>query len=154
MSCQQPRACEHHSKVPGSIEDAFVSERYCVRLDTYDQFGKVFTGKADIRADVLDGSTVLFQADILELGPGSYEIVFIPDISGTYNLNISFDNSRVLRGCPLVVRVRNDETCAANCKLYGAGLTHGVAGADNIFSVQGERAALQSSVHASTFSLT
>ena len=145
MSCQQPRACEHHSKVPNTNEDAFVSERYCLRLETYDQFGKAFTGKADVRADVLDGTTVLFQADVLELGPGTYDIVFTPDISGTYNLNVSFDSSRVLKGCPLVVRVRNDETCAANCKLYGAGLTHGVAGTDNMFSVQGEGAPWQSS---------
>ena len=142
MSCQQPRACEHHSRISGCIEDAFASERYFLPLETHDQFGKVFTGKADIRADILDGSTVLFQADVLELGPGSYEIAFTPEISGTYNLTISFDNNRVLKGCPMVVRVRNDETCAANCKLYGAGLTHGIAGAHNIFSVQGAIAKL------------
>lgn len=146
MSCQQPRACEHHSRVCDSIEDAFVGEQYCLPLDTYDQFGKVFTGKADIQTDVLDGSTVLFQADVLELRPGKYEIAFTPKISGAYNLTVSFDSNRVLKGCPLVIRVRNDETCAANCKLYGAGLTQGVAGAHNVFSVQGKREPLQCSL--------
>lgn len=140
MSCQQPRACEHHSRVSGIIEDAFASERFGIPLETHDQFGKVFTGKADIHADVLDGSTVLFQADVLELGPGKYEIAFTPQISGTYNLVISFDNNRVLQGCPFVFRVCNDETCAANCKLYGAGLTQGTAGEHNTFSVQGATA--------------
>lgn len=146
MSCQQPRACEHHSRVCGSIKDAFSGERYCLPLETYDQFGKVFVGKADIRTDVLDGNTVLFQADVLELGPGQYEIAFTPEVSGAYNLTISFENNRVIKGCPLVIRVRNDETCAANCKLYGAGLNHGIVGAHNIFSLQGEREPLQSSL--------
>lgn len=137
MSCQQPRACEQQSRVLSSLEGAFASERFGLPLETYDQFGKAFMGKADIRADVLDCSTVLFQADVLELRPGKYEIAFTPKISGTYNLNISFDNNRVLEGCPLVLRVRNDETCAANCKLYGAGLTQGIAGEPNTFSLQG-----------------
>ena len=146
MSCQQPRACEHHSRVCDSTEDAFVGERYCLPLETYDQFGKIFTGRADIRTDVLDGNTVLFQADVYELGPGKYEIAFIPEISGAYGLSVSFDIHRVLKGCPLMIRVRNDETCAANCKLYGAGLTQGVAGAQTTFSVQGETEPLQSSI--------
>lgn len=127
----------------GNLEGAFAGERFGLPLETYDQFGKAFTGKADIRADVLDCSTVLFQADVLELAPGKYEVVFTPKISGTYNLNISFDNNRVLEGCPLVFRVQNDETCAANCKLYGAGLTQGIAGEHNTFSMQGASARLQ-----------
>ena len=138
MSCQQPRACEHHSRVCDSIEDAFVGERYCLPLHTYDQLGRLFTGKADIQTDVMDGSTVLFQADVLVLGQGKYEIAFTPEVSGAYNLTVCFDSNRVLDGCPLVIRVRNDETCAANCKLYGAGLIQGVAGVHNSFSVQGE----------------
>ena len=137
MSCQQPRACEQHSRLSESIEDAFANERYSLPLRTHDQFGNIFTGKADIRADVLDSTTVLFQADIVELGPGRYEVAFTPQISGSYGLSISFDNNRVLRGCPVIVKVRNDETCAPNCKLYGAGLTQGIAGEQSIFSIQG-----------------
>ena len=143
MSCQQPRACEHHSRVCDNIEDAFVGEQYCLPLETHDQFGRVFAGKADIHTDVLDGSTVLFQADVVELGPGKHEISFTPEISGAYNLTVSFDSNRVLKGCPFVIRVRDDETCAANCKLYGAGLTQGVAGVHTTFSVQGEKEPLQ-----------
>lgn len=137
MSCQQPRACEQHSMLSNNIEDAFANERYSLPLRTYDQFGNIFTGKADIHADVLDGTTVLFQADIVELGPGSFEVAFTPEISGSYGVSISFDNNRALKGCPVIVRVRNDETCASNCKLYGAGLTQGIAGEQTIFSIQG-----------------
>ena len=137
MCCQQPRACEKHSSVSDSTEDGFANERYCLPLATLDQFGNVFTGKSDIRADVLDGTTVVYQADVLELGPGRYEVAFTPQISGTYGLSISFDSNRVLKGCPFMVKVRSDETCAANCKLHGAGLTQGIAGDPNLFRIQG-----------------
>ena len=137
MSCQQPRACENHTLIINSTGDGFANERYAVQLACHDQFGNPYSGRADIHADVLDGATVLFPADVLKLGGGRYEVAFTPDISGSYGLSIDFDGHRRLKGCPLSVRVRNDETCASNCKLYGPGLTQGTAGEPTAFCIQG-----------------
>ncbi len=142
MSCQQPRACENHTQITDNTRDGFANERYAVQLACYDQFGSPYCGKADIHANVLDGATVLFSADVLELGGEKYEVAFTPEISGSYGLSISFDSVRTLKGCPMAVRVRNDETCASNCKLYGPGLTHGTAGEQIAFSIQGRSASL------------
>ena len=139
LSCQQPRACELNSKLTRSVEDGFANERYAVQLACFDQFGSPYSGKADIHADVLDGASVLFPADVLDLGEGNHEIAFTPEISGSYNISISFDRNRILKGCPLPVKVRNDETSAAFCKLYGQGLAHGVAGQQMCFSIQGQQ---------------
>lgn len=140
MACQQPRACENNTHITESSVDGFANERYAVQLACHDQFGSPYTGKADMRADVLDGATVLFSADVLDLGGGRYEVAFTPEISGVYSLSISLDGHRPLKGCPLSVRVRNDETCAVNCKLYGLGLTQGTAEKPIEFSIQGEAA--------------
>ena len=137
MSCQQPRACEIHTQITDNTGDGFANERYAVQLACFDQFGSPYSGKADIHADVLDGATALFSADVLELGGGKYEVAFTPEISGAYGLSITFDGHRNLKGCPLPVRVRNDETCASYCKLYGAGLTQGTAGHQIVFGIQG-----------------
>ncbi|DBA83503.1 TPA: hypothetical protein ACH3X2_006431 [Trebouxia sp. C0005] len=136
MACQQPRACENNTHITESSVDGFANERYAVQLACHDQFGSPYTGKADMRADVLDGATVLFSADVLDLGGGRYEVAFTPEISGVYSLSISLDGHRPLKGCPLSVRVRNDETCAVNCKLYGLGLTQGTAEKPIEFSIQ------------------
>jgi len=140
MACQQPRACESNTQITESSVNGFANERYAVQLACHDQFGSPYIGKADIHADVLDGAIILFSADVLDLGGGRYEVAFMPEISGVYSLSISLDGHRTLKGCPLSVRVRNDETCAVNCKLYGLGLTQGTAGQPIEFSIQGEAA--------------
>ena len=53
-----------------------------------------------------------------------------------YGLAITLEG-RQLPGSPFQIRIRNDETVAANCKLYGGGLTRGEAGARNAFFIQG-----------------
>ncbi|KAL0032084.1 hypothetical protein WJX77_004214 [Trebouxia sp. C0004] len=136
MACQQPRACENNTQITENSANGFANERYAVKLACHDQFGSPYTGKADVHADVLDGATVLFSADVLDLGGGRYEVAFMPEISGVYSLSICLDGHRPLKGCPLPVRVRNDETCAVNCKLYGLGLTQGTAGQPIEFSIQ------------------
>ena len=139
ISCQQPRACEVNTQITKSSEDGFANERYAVQLACFDQFGSPYSGKTDIHADVLDGTTVLFPADVLDLGEGNFEVAFIPEISGSYSVTVSFDRNRILKGSPFAVKVRNDETSAAFCKLYGQGLAHGVAGQPLCFSIQGQQ---------------
>ncbi len=67
---------------------------------------------------------------------GRLQVSFKPEISATYGLAIAL-NGVPLQGCPFKVRIRNDETIAANCRLYGPGLTTGTAGVRAQFSIQG-----------------
>ena len=60
-------------------------------------------------------------------------------ISGVYGLAIGLDCGRPLAGSPFQIRVRSDDTIAANCKLYGPQLSRGVAGEQTVFSIQGEQ---------------
>lgn len=72
----------------------------------------------------------------MELGQGSFEVSFVPEISATYGLAVGFDGSRMLTGSPFQIRARNDETIAGNCKLFGAGLAQGTAGEKTSFTIQ------------------
>lgn len=91
-----------------------------------------------LTANVVDGDTVLFAADVAPSdSEGDHLVSFTPKISGTYGLVLLFDGTRQLSGSPFKVRVKTDETMAANCKLYGPGLTRAVAGERTSFSIKG-----------------
>ncbi len=97
---------------------------------------------------MVDGDTVLFPADVVPSdSEGDHLVSFTPKISGTYGLQLAFDSSRQLSGSPFRVRVKTDETVAANCKLYGPGLTRAVAGERTSFSIKGGALLAQISRH-------
>ena len=64
------------------------------------------------------------------------QVSFLPEISASYGLSIMLLGIPI-RGSPFKVRVRNDETIAAHCRLYGPSLASGTAGVQNTFFVQG-----------------
>ncbi len=68
---------------------------------------------------------------------GAYEVSFKPEISGVYGLAVYLEGGRALKGSPFPVRAKTDETVAANCKMYGGGLTRAVAGQETSFTIQG-----------------
>lgn len=91
-----------------------------------------------LTANVVDGDTVLFAADVVPSdSEGDHLVTFTPKISGTYGLVLLFDGTRQLSGSPFKIRVKTDETMAANCKLYGPGLTRAAAGERTSFSIKG-----------------
>lgn len=93
-----------------------------------------------LAANVMEGETVLFAADVKQTDSvGDWMVAFTPTISGTYDLVLAFEGGRMLAGSPHKVRVKTDETVAANCKLYGPGLTRAVAGERTSFSIKGEQ---------------
>ena len=64
---------------------------------------------------------------------------FKPEISATYGLAIMLQGIQ-LQGSPFKIRVRNDETIAGNCRLYGSSLAIGTAGEALRFCIQGSPA--------------
>ena len=91
-----------------------------------------------LTANVLEGSTVLFPAEVRpSQREGAYEVSFEPEISGVYRLAVYLEGGRALNGSPFPVRAKTDETVAANCKMYGGGLTRAVAGQETSFTIQG-----------------
>ncbi|KAK9829410.1 hypothetical protein WJX72_005680 [[Myrmecia] bisecta] len=132
----EARASETLSQIDLQGSSGFAGEPYTARLVCFDQFGVRFSGRTDVSASVLDGETVLFEAGAVDMGEGVFEVTFRPQISGTYGLAVQFDGSRALQGSPFPIKVRNDETIAANCKLYGSGLTQAVAGQRTSFTIQ------------------
>ena len=74
----------------------------------------------------------------------TYEVSFKPEISGVYGLALCLEGGRHLKGSPFAVRAKTDETIAANCKMYGAGLTRAVAGLATAFTIQGWSPAVNS----------
>jgi hypothetical protein len=86
----------------------------------------------------MEGDTVLFPAEVKPCKrTATYEVSFKPEISGVYGLALALEGGRQLRGSPFPVRAKTDETVAANCKMYGAGLTRAVAGQATSFTIQG-----------------
>ena len=59
---------------------AFAGEVFRAQLQVHDQFGDAFCGRADLAADVMDGSTRLFAASCAEMGNGTHEIFFQPEV--------------------------------------------------------------------------
>ena len=64
------------------------------------------------------------------------QVSFRPEISATYGLAIMLQGIQ-LQGSPFKIRVRNDETIAGNCRLYGSSLAVGTAGEPISFCIQG-----------------
>ncbi len=86
----------------------------------------------------MDGDTLLFTADVAPSdSEGDHLVTFTPKISGNYSLALLLDGARQISGSPFKVRVKTDETVAANCKLYGPGLFRAVAGERTSFSIKG-----------------
>ena len=91
-----------------------------------------------LTANVLEGSTVLYLAEVRpSQREGAYEVSFKPEISGVYGLAVCLEGGRALKGSPFRVRAKTDETVAANCKIYGGGLTRAMAGQETLFTIQG-----------------
>lgn len=92
-----------------------------------------------LTANVLEGSTVLYPAEVSpSQREGGYEVSFKPEISGVYGLAVCLEGGRALKGSPFRVRAKTDETVAANCKMYGGGLTRAMAGQETSFTIQGQ----------------
>ena len=66
------------------------------------------------------------------------QVSFTPTISGVYALRLLLDGARPLAGTPFPIRVKTDETAAANCRLFGPGLTRACAGQATTFQIQGD----------------
>jgi hypothetical protein len=82
----------------------------------------------------------LIKAALTECGAA--QVSFVPEISANYGLSISVQGIQI-QGSPFKIRVRNDETIASHCRLYGPNVAMGVAGEKNTFFIQGEPAAYQ-----------
>lgn len=64
-----------------------------------------------------------------------YEASFTPEVAGLYGIN-AVVNGAPIRGCPLRVKVLADETLAKNCRCFGSGMAHAVAGEPTSFTIQ------------------
>jgi len=86
----------------------------------------------------MEGREILYAAEVKpSQREGVYEVSFKPEISGVYGLALSLEGGRALKGSPFPVRAKTDETVAANCKMYGGGLTRAIAGCVTTFTIQG-----------------
>ena len=63
-------------------------------------------------------------------------MTFVPEISANYGLSIMLQGMQI-QGSPFKIRVRNDETIASHCQLYGPNVATGVAGEKSTFFIQG-----------------
>jgi hypothetical protein len=64
---------------------AFAGERYDLHVQARDQFGaSVKGGGAAFKAAVMDGDTVLFDAECDDNHDGTYVASFLPEVAGTY----------------------------------------------------------------------
>lgn len=70
------------------------------------------------------------------------QVSFVPEISANYGLSIMVQGIQI-QGSPFKVRVRNDETIASHCRLFGPNVAMGVAGERNTFFIQGAPAPRQ-----------
>lgn len=66
---------------------------------------------------------------------GMYEASFTPEVAGLYGINAVVHGAPI-RGCPLRVKVLADETLAKNCRCFGGGMAHAVAGEPTSFTIQ------------------
>jgi hypothetical protein len=64
---------------------AFAGERYDLHVQARDQFGaNLKGGGAVFKAAVMDGDTVLFDAECDDNNDGTYVASFLPEVAGTY----------------------------------------------------------------------
>jgi filamin len=66
---------------------------------------------------------------------GVYEVSFIPQMAGTYALNVMLSGVAV-KDCPIKIKVLADETLAKNCRCFGSGMAHATAGDPTSFTIQ------------------
>lgn len=66
---------------------------------------------------------------------GVYEVSFVPEMAGTYALNVMLGGVSV-RECPMRIKVLADETLAKNCRCFGSGMAHATAGEATSFTIQ------------------
>lgn len=135
VPCQLPRACEACSELEHSGY-GFVGEVYTSRLLCKDQYSNPWPGRVEVHANVMDGNTVLSEAQVTEVCPGQFDISFFPEISATYGLAVMLDDGRALHGSPFKIRVKADETIPSKCKVYGSQLVQGTAGQSMTFHIQ------------------
>lgn len=64
-----------------------------------------------------------------------YEASFTPEVAGLYGINAVVHGAPI-KGCPLRVKVLADETLAKNCRCFGSGMAHAVAGEPTSFTIQ------------------
>jgi hypothetical protein len=73
------------SVVGDVVPSAFAGERYDLHVQARDQFGaSVKGGGAVLKAAVMDGDTVLFDAECDDNHDGTYVASFLPEVAGTY----------------------------------------------------------------------
>jgi hypothetical protein len=63
-------------------------------------------------------------------------------MAGLYGLNVLI-GGHPIKGCPLRVKVLADETLAKNCRCFGSGMSHAVAGEPTSFTIQVRRQSQQ-----------
>ncbi|KAK3272459.1 hypothetical protein CYMTET_19249 [Cymbomonas tetramitiformis] len=141
ISCLPPRVDVTNTTLSDNgkgSRNGFLGELCSFQITALDQFGlQMKSGGDTFAADVMDGDSdeVLFPADIADLGDGTYDLSFYPEVAGLYRLAITC-RGEPLQGSPYEVIVRKDETVAARCKAVGIGLALGTVGEPNTFTLQ------------------
>lgn len=96
----------------------------------------------------LKQSGVTLKADVVDLENGKYEVSYVPEIAGDYELEIKLIDMEgtnddeepevfLLKGCPMPVKVHsNPNSDVSKCLLDGIGLSNATAGVPNYFTLE------------------
>jgi filamin len=93
-----------------------------------------FTGSGDLNASVTRPSGVEDDAEVVETGPDTYTVRFVPRETGEHLVSVK-SRRRHIPGSPFKVLVEAPAGGAAACRANGAGLEGGVAGQQCRFTV-------------------
>ena len=77
---------------------------------------------------------VLMSADVLDRGDGTYEVRYIPTVSGNYVMHVTL-NRAPIKGSPFNLIVDSDVTRPENCHAEGLGLSSSEAGKAASFTI-------------------
>eukprot|EP00854_Cymbomonas_tetramitiformis_P020497 gene20497-24566_t len=111
ISCLPPRVDVTNTTLSDNgkgSRNGFLGELCSFQITALDQFGlQMKSGGDTFAADVMDGDSdeVLFPADIADLGDGTYDLSFYPEVAGLYRLAITC-RGEPLQGSPYEVIVR------------------------------------------------
>ncbi|XP_057297037.1 filamin-B-like isoform X3 [Hydractinia symbiolongicarpus] len=93
-----------------------------------------FSGTGDLKASVTRPSGIEDDAEVVETGPDTYTVRFVPRETGEHLVNVK-SGRRHIPGSPFKVLVEAPAGGAAACKAYGPGLEGGNAGRPLKFTV-------------------
>ena len=118
--------------VPGETSDmlAFPSSKARSPQD----FVIKFSGSGDLKASVTRPSGTEDDAEVVETGPDTYTVRFVPKETGEHLVNVKA-RRRHIPGSPFKVLVEAPAGGAGACKASGPGLEGGVAGQPCRFTV-------------------